>query len=103
MTPILKTAIFNAFATVAYIALVASFLFFVPKRLQIEEPFILIPIFMLSLFVFSASVTAGLVLGKPILWYMEGKKREAVSLFIYTLVTFFFIILAIGGLLLFFN
>ncbi|MCR4274819.1 MAG: hypothetical protein NUW02_02090 [Candidatus Campbellbacteria bacterium] len=44
-----------------------------------------LPIFMLLLFVVSASITGGLVLGKPILLYLDGMKREAFILFCATL------------------
>lgn len=44
-----------------------------------------LPIFMLLLFVISASVTGGLVLGKPILLYIDGMKREAFTLFFATI------------------
>ncbi|QQR82588.1 hypothetical protein IPJ70_00535 [Candidatus Campbellbacteria bacterium] len=44
-----------------------------------------LPVFMLLLFVVSASITGGLVLGKPILLYLEGMKREALILFFTTL------------------
>jgi len=37
----------------------------------------IIPIFMLLLFIISASVTSLLVFGKPIMLYMSGLKREA--------------------------
>lgn len=39
----------------------------------------------LMLFVLSAGVVGGLVLGKPIMLYVDGKKKEGVHLFIYTM------------------
>lgn len=51
------------------------------------------PIMALMLFVLSAAVTASLVLGRPILWYIDGKKKEAVQLLFSTLVVFFGIML----------
>ena len=41
---------------------------------------------MLLLFVVSATITDLLVLGKPIYLYLEGKKKEAFTLLIATLV-----------------
>ena len=83
---ILEYAFVNALLTASYIALLMSFLFYVPKHFFPEEPnTVLVPIMMLMLFVFSAAVTSGLVLGRPLLWYLDGKKKEAVSLFISTL------------------
>jgi len=43
------------------------------------------PVAFLLLFVLSAAITGALVLGKPILLYLEGAKQEAVKLFIYTI------------------
>jgi len=46
---------------------------------------IIIPIAMLMLFVFSATLCGALVLGRPILWFLDDKKKEAIKLFSYTL------------------
>ena len=46
---------------------------------------VFIPISMLMLFVFSAGFTGFLVFGRPIMWYLDGKKKEATSLLFYTL------------------
>ena len=54
----------------------------------------LAPAAMLLLFVFSAGVTSSLVFGRPVLWYVEGKKQEALSLLFYTL-GFLFVITVI--------
>ncbi|MFA6917864.1 MAG: hypothetical protein WC285_03455 [Candidatus Gracilibacteria bacterium] len=94
MKTILKSAIINSTATALYIILVASFLFHV-EDVKLEEPSVLIPIFMLMLFVFSAALTGTLILGKPILLYLEGKKKESVSLLAYTLGIFFLTILLV--------
>lgn len=51
----------------------------------------LIPISFLLLFVFSAALTGFLIFGKPTLMYIDGKKKEAVSLLINTLGIFFVI------------
>jgi len=44
-----------------------------------------IPLFALLLFVISASVTSLLVLGKPIMLYLEGARKQAVILLLATL------------------
>jgi lysylphosphatidylglycerol synthetase-like protein (DUF2156 family) len=57
----------------------------------------LAPLFILLLFVVSASVTGLLVLGKPILLYLDGFKKEAVRFLICTLgwlILFVFLIVA---------
>jgi hypothetical protein len=51
---------------------------------EAEETF-LIPVAMLMLLVLSAAVMGLLVFGRPILMYLDGKKREAVMFLGYTL------------------
>lgn len=89
---ILKFASVSAFGTAAYVVLIASFLFYVPRSIGENKPdTVFIPIAMLLLFVLSAAVTAALVLGRPILWYLDGRKTQAVSLFLATLGILFLI------------
>ncbi|MBI2099842.1 MAG: hypothetical protein HYT48_00700 [Candidatus Vogelbacteria bacterium] len=83
---IIKPALINAALTALYIVLIASFLFYAPDFVGKKQPdTVLMPIVMLSLFVFSAALTGFLMLGRPVLWYWDGKKKEAVSLLAYTL------------------
>lgn len=83
---IVKFAGLNALGTALYIVLVASFLFYAPQFFVAKtEDTVFIPIAMLLLFVLSASVTGLLVLGRPVLWYLDGKKKEAVSLLMTTI------------------
>jgi len=44
------------------------------------------PVAFLMLFVLSATIVGALVLGRPIIFYLDGMKKEAVKLFIYTVV-----------------
>lgn len=83
---IIKNAALNALGTAAYIALVATFLSNAEHLFGPDEPkAVLIPIAMLSLLVFSAALTGFLVFGRPVIWYLDGLKKEAVSLFAWTL------------------
>lgn len=83
---ILKYAGLHAAGTALYIAAVSTLLFYAPQIFGgTGKDTVLIPIAMLLLFVLSASVTGSLVLGRPILWYLDGKKKEAVSLLAATL------------------
>ena len=101
---IMRHAWINALATSAYVILVATFIYFISQGLFGQNDTILIPIAMLMLFVFSAAFTGVLVFGRPIIWYLNGKKREALSLLFYTLgiflavtfITFLFLILLIS-------
>jgi len=88
--------------TALYVFVISSFLFYASKIFGKDEPnTVLVPIMMLSLFVFSAALVGTLVFGRPITWYLDGKKKEAVSLLLYTLGVFL-IITIIALLALFF-
>jgi hypothetical protein len=84
---ILKYSIINAFGTALYVIAIASFMNFLGKYFtdNTGNNTVLIPISMLMLFVFSAAFTGSLVFGRPVMWYLDGKKREALFLLIYTL------------------
>jgi len=100
---IYKYAGLNAAGTALYIAVVAWFLTYLSQAygsttIMRSNPWLnplLIPIAMLLLFVFSASFTGMLVLGRPVFWYMEGKKKDAVSLLLMTIGFLFIITLAV--------
>ena len=98
---ILKYACINALLTILYIILIASFLFYVPRYFAFSEKpdTVFAPIIMLMLFVFSAAITGSLVLGRPILWYLDGRKKEAIHLFAYTLAIFFVFMLVTFAIL----
>jgi hypothetical protein len=93
---LLKLSFFQALGVVAYISLVATIMqngnkFFGPK-----DTF-LTPVMVLLLFVISASITAGLTLGRSILWYLDGQKKEAVSLFFYVVGWLFVFMVIVFG------
>ena len=54
-----------------------------------------IPVAFLTTFVLSAAITGSLVLGRPILLYWDGKKKEALAFFAYTIAWLFIILLLI--------
>lgn len=85
MNTLIKQGFFNALGTFAYIALLVLAISHGSKLFGGEEQTILLPMAFLMLFVLSAAITGGLVIGKPILMYINGKKNEAVRLFFYTL------------------
>ena len=85
MNKIKKTALFNALATVAYVTLVGAFMSWGGQAQLGRGNFFLIPVALLLLFVFSAALTGYLVFGKPVLWYLDGKKKEALELLFTTL------------------
>ena len=99
MRKIIQRAFIDAIGTTAYIVLVVSFIFSL-RTFSEENDIIIIPIAMLLLFVCSAAITGFLVFGKPIMLYIDGKKKEAVYLlgytigilFLITLISFIFLI-----------
>ena len=92
---IFKHASLNAIGTAIYVVLVASFLFYVPKALGLNDTAdtVLTPILMLSLLVFSVALVGTLIFGRPVLWYLDGRKKDSITLLFYTLGVFFLIIM----------
>ena len=88
MNKIWKRALINSVATAIYVIGVSSFLYFGTLIKLGRVNSILAPIALLLLFVFSASLTGFLIFGKPAQLYVDGKKKEALSLLTYTLVIF---------------
>lgn len=74
----------HALLVIAYTSGVA-WIMFNSQRLFGRNDTILTPIALLMLFVVSATIVGALVLGKPALLYMDGKKPEALRMFAYTL------------------
>lgn len=95
MQEIRKTAFINSFLTTLYIIAVGIF-FYLGATFKIgQNNFFIAPIAFLLLFVFSASITGYLMIGKPAQMYVDGKKKEALVLMKYTL-GFFFLFTLIG-------
>jgi len=94
MNHVMKTALFNALATAFYVTVVGSFMYYGSMKKVGKNSAFLAPIAMLLLFVFSAALTGFLIFGRPALLYIDGKKKEALSLLTYTL-TFFCVITVI--------
>jgi hypothetical protein len=82
-----KNPFLNALVALVYIVLVVSGLFYSPIFVG-DEPNILIPISVLSLFVFSAASMAYIFLYQPLQLFLEGEKKKAVDLFLKTLGAF---------------
>ncbi len=87
---ILKHAVAGAGATALYVVLIATFLTNASHIFGPDEPkTVLVPIVMLLLLVLSVAITGTLVFGRPVLWYLDGKKKEALYLLGYTLLCLF--------------
>lgn len=101
MKEIRKTAFKNASLTALYITAVGLFMFWGGSNKIGKQNSFLIPITFLLLFVLSAAITSFLIFGKSAQMYVDGKKKEALSLLIQTLlilsvITIFALILLIS-------
>lgn len=90
MEKVTKQALVNSILTTSYIIIVASLMIFLGNIMPKEDS-ALAPVSFLMLFVFSAGLTASLVFGKPIMLYLDKKKKEALKLLKYTLFFLFII------------
>lgn len=100
---IFKHAALNALATFAYVTVVGLFMsnasrFFGPKDTALT------PVAVIMLLVFSTALTGVLVFGQPVLWHLDGKKKDAIYLINYTLAVLlgltmltFIVLFLIGG------
>ena len=79
MKSTITRSLINSAATVIYILIVATIMTNA-ERIFDEMSSFLAPVVFLSLFTLSAFVVGTLILGKPIMLYMDGKKKEGVSL-----------------------
>lgn len=82
-----KKGVVNALAAFAYVVTIASFMALLQNQNSPDSPEIklLAPIGFLMLFVLSAAVMGTLIFGAPLMLYIDGKKKEAVQVFIWTL------------------
>lgn len=84
MNKLIQRSFLNVLGTAAYITLITQ-LMNQAQKLAIEDDKTFAPILFLMLFVFSATITGSLIMGKPLLMFLSGEKSEAIKLFLYTL------------------
>ena len=82
-----KNPFLNALAAVLYISVVASLMFYGPERVGPVDS-VLLPIAMLSLFVLSVATMGYIFFYEPFQLYFDGKKKEALDLFLKTIAIF---------------
>ena len=93
-------SILNSLGVLAYISLLVTFMNNA-QRIFGKNDNAMTGVVALMIFILSALITGSLVLGRPIMLYLDGKKSEAVKLLFYTMASLFvLLLLAIGGLLL---
>ncbi len=79
-----KNPIINALSASVYIILVVSIMTFVTQPLKNKPDTFLAPIIVLFMLTLSVVVMAFLFFYQPLQIFIEGKKKEAVKLFIQT-------------------
>jgi hypothetical protein len=82
---IIKLSFLLALGEGAYITLVALLMTGTEKLFGSKpNPFIIAPIAVLLLLVISAAISGALILGRPAMLYLDGKKKDALQLFMLT-------------------
>lgn len=90
-----KYSFLSALGEVAYVCLVALVMSNGERIFGGGDDGFIVPVFMLTLLVISASVSGALIFGRPVLWYLDGAKREAVTLFAATVLWLVIFVLAV--------
>ena len=85
----IKYTLINALIAAGYIALVAFIMNninrIVPPDVSDASPQSILPaIGFITLFVVSAAVMGLTIFGQPVMWYLDGRKKEAVNLVLST-------------------
>lgn len=83
-----KNPIFNALGAAGYIILVAVIFNLITETQGGKPDTIFAPVGFLSLLTFSAAAMAFIFFYQPLLLFIEGKKKEAVNLFVKTVGVF---------------
>ena len=83
-----KNPIINALSASSYIVIIVTVMNFVSQTQRHKPDTIFAPITFLSLFTLSAAVMGYLFLYQPLQLFIEGKKKEAVNLFVKTVGVF---------------
>ena len=97
---LINYAVTHSLGVLAYVSLVVLFMSNAQKIFGKNDN-VMTGVVALLMFILSALVTGSLVLGRPIIFYLDGKKKEAVRLLFYTMASLFvLLLLAIGGLIL---
>ena len=95
-----KNPFINALSALAYIILVGTVMNFVSHTQRNKPDTIFAPIAILSLLTLSAALMGYFFLYQPMQLYLDGKKKEATSLFVRTILVFAAITVVIFTLLL---
>lgn len=83
-----KNPIFNAIGAAGYIFLIAFVVNFISQTQRNKPDTFFAPLIFLSLLTLSVAVMAYLFFYQPLQLFIEGKKKDAVNLFIKTVAVF---------------
>lgn len=84
-----KNPVLNALAAAIYIIFIATIMFYGTKNLGPgPDSSVIAPIAAISLFTLSAAVMGYIFYLQPLQLYLDGKKKEAVNLFLQTVASF---------------
>lgn len=81
---LVKLAAANSLGVLVYVFLLSLFMSNGSKIFGAEDNKLISPIIFILLFVFSALLTGFLILGKPLMLYIDGQKKEGIKLLFYT-------------------
>lgn len=84
---LISLSILNSLGVLAYVSLVALFFNNAQRIFGGKADNFLAPVIMLTLFILSALITGSLVLGRPIMLYLDGQKKEGITLLFYTIIS----------------
>jgi hypothetical protein len=83
-----RSPVVNAITASIYIFLIVGIMNFVTKPLENKPDTFFAPVTVLSVLTLSVAVMAFLFFYQPLLLFIEGKKKEAVNLFVKTVGVF---------------
>jgi len=90
---LINRGILDSLGAVVYIFLVSFALNNAEKLLGPVDNKLLAPVIFLLTFIFSALLTGFLILGKPLMLYLDGAKKESLKLLFYTGLSLFVLLL----------
>ena len=96
---IFKLAALNATGVAVYVFFVSLFINNAEKVFGPTDDNLIAPVVFLLLFVCSALVTSGLILGRPIMMYLDGTKKDGVKLLIATGACLFILLVIFLGIM----
>ncbi len=89
---VIKHALINSILSAIYIGLIANLMSYAEKNFSGPDTSLSAMAFLLT-FVISAAIMALLIFGRPVTWYLDNHKKQAVQLAAYTIA--FLIIIAV--------